>query len=74
MRAIGGTLAIGVPRCRKGPSGAQVTAVSIPERLFLVAGVAVLLAALALIVAMMIDLGVGSGDRSRSVSNVTLAE
>ena len=73
MRAIGGTLAIGVPGAGRDRRRAS-NAVSIPERLFLVAGVAVLLAALALIVAMMIDLGVGSGDRSRSVSNVTLAE
>jgi hypothetical protein len=50
----------------------QVTAVSIPERLFLVIGVAVLIAALTLILAMMIDLGVGSGDRSRPVTDVTL--
>jgi hypothetical protein len=52
----------------------QVTAVSIPQRLLLVVGVAVLVAALALIVAMMIDLGVGSGDRSRPVTNVTLGQ
>jgi hypothetical protein len=48
--------------------------VSIPERLFLVFGVAVLVAALALIAAMMIDLGAGPDGRSHSVSDVTLTK
>ena len=53
----------------------QVTPVSIPERVFIVIGVAVLLAALALIVAMLIDVGGGGSDGgSRPVTNVTLPQ
>ena len=47
---------------------------SIPERIFLVFGVAVLVVALGLIVAMIIDVGVGSGGDSRSVTDLTLSE
>jgi len=48
--------------------------VSIPQRIFLVFGVAVLVVALGLIVAMIIDVGAGSGGDSRSVTDVTLSE
>ena len=47
---------------------------SIPQRIFLVFGVAVLVVALGLIVAMIIDVGAGSGGDSRSVTDVTLSE
>jgi hypothetical protein len=48
--------------------------VSIPERVFIVVGVAVLLAALALIAAMLIDVGGGADGGSRPVTNVTLPQ
>jgi hypothetical protein len=48
--------------------------VSIPQRIFLVFGVAVLVLAIGLIVAMLIDVGTGSGDDSRSVTGVTFSE
>ena len=47
---------------------------SIGERLFLIVGLAILVAALALIGAMMIDVGIGADDQARSVSDVTLTE
>jgi hypothetical protein len=56
-------------------SRVQVTLVSIPERVFIAIGVTVLLAALALIAAMLIDVGAGGSDGgSRPVTDVTLTQ
>jgi hypothetical protein len=53
----------------------QVTRVSIPERVFIAVGLAVLLAALALIAAMLIDVGGGGSEGGpRAVTDVTLTQ
>jgi hypothetical protein len=48
--------------------------VSIGERVFIAVGVALLLAALALIAAMLIDVSGGADGGSRPVTNVTLGQ
>ena len=63
-----------MPACRRAVRGVQVATVSIPQRIFLVFGVAVLVLAIGLIVAMLIDVGTGSGGDSRSVTGVTFSE
>ena len=61
-------------RGRRGAWGVQVTPVSIGERVFIAVGVALVLAALALIVAMLIDVSGGADGGSRPVTNVTLGQ